>query len=121
MRRTRPRRGRVEFLSLPADPHAAFRERVDADRVAILDIAGVVRDSAGGARLDRPLARLEKLAHGLAGASGVFGYPGLSRSALRLERWIGRYGIGPAGPLSPRRKASVARLIDALLGEMPRD
>jgi len=68
------------------DPDGAFRDRLLADRAAILPLA-----DAG--RIDE----LAPLVHRLAGAAGTFGYAGIGDAAIELDEALrdGRSGTAP--------------------------
>ena len=88
------------------DPAAAFRSRARHDRAELLRIGARIGD---GAVPD--LAELERIAHGLAGAGGVFGHADLSSAALRIERLAERWRAEALAVLSPRRKSLLARAL----------
>lgn len=76
------------------DLRARFVARIAADRreIEALDARG----SAG---------RLRELAHGLAGAGGTFGFPGISAAAERLE-----VALDAGAPAAEPRAALIAAL-----------
>jgi HPt (histidine-containing phosphotransfer) domain-containing protein len=100
----------VRLLDLPDDPQAAFRVRAVADRGELLKLTQTIRAGIPPARTKHCLAAIEDIAHGLAGASGVFGFPDMGTVAARLERLAERYARLAPTPLDRRR---IARLIAA--------
>jgi len=105
-------------MALTEDPEAAFRVRMRQDRARILRLARRLRGQGAWTAIAPPLARLEQLAHGLAGVSGVFGHAGLGEAAGRVERLLERWRQEAPPCLSPRRRAllaaAIARLTAAL-------
>lgn len=109
---------RAQPTPLPADPDAAFRQRAARDRARLSRLAERVRHQGARPRMAKSLAEIEELAHGLAGAGGVFGYPSLSAAAARLERLTERWRQARLPALSPRRKSLLAGAIRSLIGEL---
>jgi HPt (histidine-containing phosphotransfer) domain-containing protein len=101
--------GPPDAAPLP-DPVQAFRERAARDRRRtdrlMAELTGLDR-----ARLAPPLAELESLAHGLAGAGGTFGFPALSETAARVERRLEGWRRAAADALTPRQIAGLRRLV----------
>ena len=64
---------------------SAFDERMAALRQRFLARAAADRAALIEARLNADRAAICRIAHGLAGAAGTFGYPELSAAALRVE------------------------------------
>jgi len=55
------------------------------------------------------------LAHALAGAGAMFGFPSVSTAAARVERLAERWRLDPPETFTPRRAALLAKAIDALV------
>jgi len=66
----------------------------------------------------RPLAELEHIAHGLAGAGGVFGHNAVSEAALRVERLAERWRTTAPTTLSLRRKSVLVRALRVLAASL---
>ena len=96
-----------------ADPAALFRTRARRDRVQILRLVELL-DGEGVA----VLAELERIAHGLAGAGGVFGHADVSEAAARVERLSERWRIADLATLSPRRKSLLAGAVRGLAARL---
>lgn len=101
---------------LAADPEAAFRTRAERDHKALTRLAAVLREPTTWRRAAPGLAEIERLAHKLAGAGGVFGFAALSDEAARLERLLERWRLRPPKEISRRRVAAFAQRLDAVLG-----
>lgn len=111
----RARRGRTP---LAADPEAAFRARAARDRQRLLRLAAALRQPVPWHRAAARLEEIERLAHGLAGAGGVFGFPAVSDDAVRLERLVERWRLEPPAEISRPRLAVFARRLAALLASL---
>jgi hypothetical protein len=103
---------------LAADPAGAFRARARRDRMQILRLAERLGALAEWAMVARPLAELEQIAHGLAGAGGVFGHTAVSEAALRVERLAERWRAAAPPTLSPRRKSLLVRSVRVLAASL---
>lgn len=114
----RPGARRAQPRPLPADPDAAFRQRAASDRARLSRLAERVRHQQAAPRFAKSLAEIEELAHGLAGAGGVFGYPSLSAAAARVERLTERWRQARLPALSPRRQSLLAKTLQSLIGEL---
>lgn len=66
------------------DPDGAFMQRLAGDRAALAALAPAL-DEAGD---DGALARIQLLAHRLAGAAGTFGHAEVGEAALDLEEGV---------------------------------
>jgi len=58
---------------------------------------------------------LEGLAHALAGAGAMFGFPFVSTAAARVERLAERWRLDPPETFTPRRVALLAKATDSLI------
>jgi HPt (histidine-containing phosphotransfer) domain-containing protein len=110
------RRARPESVRRPAiDPHAAFHARAQRDRRKLVRLAGQVERAASRRQMAAVLALIEGVAHGLAGASGVFGFTALGEHAAKLERLLERWRTLPLSGLSHRQLAAFRRRLQPLL------
>lgn len=110
-------RKRTRRRSLAQDPQAAFRARMRRDRRTLIELSSPLRGPMRWTRAAARLAAIEQLAHGLAGASGVFGFAALGQDAARLERLLERWRLRPPEEISPPRIAALLRrLIPVLEG-----
>lgn len=105
-------------MRLSGDPDAAFRRRVRRDRARILRLTERLERLQAWSRVARPLAELEQIAHGLAGAGGVFGHAAVSLAAARVERLAERWRVALPATLSPRRKSLLAEAVRDLLARL---
>jgi response regulator RpfG family c-di-GMP phosphodiesterase len=64
------------------DLRAGFLKRVERDAAALLEDRTVLK---GGSRLSSTLDRIKRIAHGLSGAGGIYGFPEISNAAADLE------------------------------------
>lgn len=124
MKRARP--GRARRPAIDADPEAAFRARAGRDRRKLVRLARQVEHATSPRRVLASLALVEGVAHGLAGASGVFGFTALGEDAAKLERLLERWRKRPPAGFSRRQLAAFRRrlqpLLDGLgLAERPSD
>jgi chemotaxis protein histidine kinase CheA len=110
----------LRFLELPDDPDAAFRVRAAADRTELTRLAQSLHGRNTISRDDDVLATLEELAHGLAGTGGVFGFPGVSTAAEKLERLAERQMRAKAAPLTPQQVTRLASSAAALIEQLNR-
>jgi hypothetical protein len=108
----------VRPARLAADPAGAFRARARRDRARILLLAERLRGPADWAMMMQPLAELQQIAHGLAGAGGVFGHGAVSETALRVERLAERWQRPAAAMPSPRRKSRLVQAVRALAASL---
>jgi HPt (histidine-containing phosphotransfer) domain-containing protein len=99
------------------DPVQAFRERASRDRDRTGRLMAALTDPSR-ARLAQPLAELEALAHGLAGAGGTFGFPALSETAARVERRLEGWRQAAPETLSGRQLAGLRRLVGRMIAEL---
>ena len=113
-------RPRLRTRPLPADPDAAFRARAERDRRAIARLVKALHQPVRWRQAAASLAEIERLAHKLAGAGGIFGFAALSEDAARLERLLERWRLRPPGELSARRIATFARRVDPVLAGLAR-
>ena len=65
-----------------------------------------------------PLQALESLAHALAGAGGMFGFPTVSSSAAKVERLAERWRLDPPETFTPRRIAHLVKTTDTLVAAL---
>ena len=73
----------VEPVRSPLDDlRAGFLQRVTRDAAALSKDRLVLRD---GSRLPSTLDRIKRIAHGLAGAAGIYGFAQVSEAAAALE------------------------------------
>lgn len=101
-----------------ADPHEAFRARVRRDRAKLLRLSAVLRRPIRWSRASSSLSAIEGLAHGLAGAGGIFGFAALGEDAARLERLLERWRLRPPAEISARRIAAFSRKLVPLLDHL---
>jgi HPt (histidine-containing phosphotransfer) domain-containing protein len=99
------------------DPVQAFRDRAIRDHDAARRLMAQL-SSVPVARLARPLAELEALAHGLAGAGGTFGFPALSETAARVERRLEGWRRAAPATLTARQIVGLRRLVALMLAEL---
>jgi len=109
---------RARQLSLPADPEAAFRARMQRDRQRLIELSATLRRPTAWTRAAGRLAAIEHLAHGLAGAGGVFGFADLGEDAARLERLLERWRKQPPAEISSRRIAALDRKLAPVLEQL---
>jgi len=114
------RGGRVRRRRLAVDPDAAFRARMRRDRHKLIELSSALRCPMPWTRAAARLAAIEQLAHGLAGASGVFGFAALGEDAARLERLVERWRIRPPAEISMHRVAALVRRLDPVLARLSR-
>jgi HPt (histidine-containing phosphotransfer) domain-containing protein len=69
------------------DPDGSFVHRLRNDRDLLTRLATDLWAVSKSIRSER-LAKIEELAHRLAGAAGTFGYAGVSAAALELESGV---------------------------------
>ena len=62
-----------------------FRGRMASERVALQNI---VSDLERGGPIDQSTEEVRRIAHGLAGAGGTFGFAGVSACAAALEEFV---------------------------------
>ena len=86
-----------------------FDARMGQLRARFLERATAEREQLAAALGAGDLASLERLAHGLSGSAGVFGFSQISRAAQQLEEWLTGGGGGDA---------DVERLCRDLLAEI---
>jgi len=108
----------VRGMRLTADPAGAFRARARRDRARILLLAERLGGLADWDAVAHPLAELEQIAHGLAGAGGVFGHDAVSEAALRVERLAERWRTTAPSTLSPRRRSVLVRAMLVLAASL---
>jgi HPt (histidine-containing phosphotransfer) domain-containing protein len=111
----RPAADRPQPLQLADDPVPAFRQRAHRDHGRVVRLAARLRNLSVWSHIARPLAELEDIAHGLAGASGVFGYPALGEAAAKVERLAERWRLEAPATLSPRRRVLLANATRSLI------
>jgi HPt (histidine-containing phosphotransfer) domain-containing protein len=111
LRRARPGSLRRKAL----DPHAAFHARAQRDRRKLARLAGQVERAASRRQMAAALALIEGVAHGLAGASGVFGFTALGEHAAKLERLLERWRTLPLSGLSHGQLAAFRGRLQPLL------
>jgi CheY-like chemotaxis protein/HPt (histidine-containing phosphotransfer) domain-containing protein len=70
---------------------SVFLKRVDDDTAALMGHRSALKDSKSAAVA---LARIKDIAHGLAGAGGIFGFPEISDAAASLEDAVKLNGSG---------------------------
>jgi HPt (histidine-containing phosphotransfer) domain-containing protein len=99
------------------DPVQAFRARAARDRARTDRLMARLADP-GRARVAEPLAELEALAHGLAGAGGTFGFPALSETAARVERRLEGWRRAAPATLTARQIAGLRRLVASMTDEL---
>lgn len=104
-----------QLSSQPADPGMAFRARMQRDRKTLIELSATLRRPTAWTRAASRLAAMEHVAHGLAGAGGVFGFMDLSEEAARLERLLERWRKQPPVEISPRRIAALDRKLAPVL------
>ena len=97
------------------DPHEAFRARVRRDRAKLIRLSAALRRPVRWRRVAASLSAIEGLAHGLAGASGIFGFATLGEDAGRLEQLLERWRLQPPAEISARRIAAFGRKLAPLL------
>lgn len=107
-------------VGLSTDPQAAFHARARRDRRTLVRLAAEVERQTVWHRAAAPLARMESVAHGLAGASGVFGFTSLGEDAARLERLLERWRVRPPAAMSDRRLVSLRQRLRPLLEKLAR-
>jgi HPt (histidine-containing phosphotransfer) domain-containing protein len=90
------------------------------DRRKLIALSSVLRRPMRWTRAAARLAAIEQLAHGLAGASGVFGFAALGEDAARLERLVERWRIRPPAEISMPRLAALVRRLDPVLERLSR-
>jgi HPt (histidine-containing phosphotransfer) domain-containing protein len=111
------RRGTTPGRDALPDPVQAFRDRAIRDHDAARRLMAQL-SSVPVARLARPLAELEALAHGLAGAGGTFGFPALSETAARVERRLEGWRRAAPATLTARQIVGLRRLVALMLAEL---
>jgi HPt (histidine-containing phosphotransfer) domain-containing protein len=111
------RRGTKPGRDALPDPVQAFRDRAIRDHDAARRLMAQL-SSVPVARLARPLAELEALAHGLAGAGGTFGFPALSETAARVERRLEGWRRAAPATLTARQIVGLRRLVALMLAEL---
>ncbi|HEX7007072.1 MAG TPA: Hpt domain-containing protein [Alphaproteobacteria bacterium] len=112
-----PAAGAMSDTAPLSDPVQAFRERAKRDR-ARTDRLMARLDGLRWRRAAQPLAELEALAHGLAGAGGTFGFPALSETAARLERRLEGWRRKAPTTLTARQIAGLRRLVERMAAEL---
>lgn len=110
---TPPRR--QHRLRSDVDPQAAFQARLRRDHRDLIRLSAQVRHTAPWRHVAAPLVAMEGLAHGLAGASGVFGFAALGEEAARLERLLERWRLRPPAEISRQRMVAFVRALAPLL------
>lgn len=113
---SRLQRGRT--LDPATDPDAAFRARARRDRRTLARLAARVERATGWRRAAASLALMERTAHGLAGASGVFGFVALGEDAAKLERLLERWRLRPPAAISDRRLALLRQRLRPLVDKL---
>jgi HPt (histidine-containing phosphotransfer) domain-containing protein len=111
-------KARARQNSLAVDPHAAFCARMRRDRRKLIELSSPLRGPMRWARAAARVAAIEQLAHGLAGAAGVFGFAALGEDAARLERQLERWRLHPPAVISRQRRAAFARNLAPLLARL---
>jgi len=111
------RQGTTPGPSALPDPVQAFRERAIRDRSKTHRLMAQLSDLTW-ARLAQPLAELEALAHGLAGAGGTFGFPELSETAARVERRLEGWRRAAPATLTARQIAGLRTLVASMVAEL---
>jgi len=104
-----------QLSSQPVDPDLAFRARMQRDRERLIELSATLRRPTAWPRAAGRLAAIEHVAHGLAGAGGVFGFTDLGEDAARLERLLERWRKQPPVEISPRRIAALDRRLAPVL------
>jgi HPt (histidine-containing phosphotransfer) domain-containing protein len=102
----------------PVDPIAEFLTRAARDRARIAELARLLRDAGPWPRVAAAHGELEKLAHGLAGSGGTFGFPSVSDTAERVERLAERRRLRPPARYTQRQAARLAGHVGALLAAL---
>jgi chemotaxis protein histidine kinase CheA len=101
----------------PSDLVQAFRARALRDERRILRIEALLRASTDRTQVSELLVSLEDIAHGLAGAGGVFGFDSVSEAALRVELQVERWRHGEM-EWTPRRRTLLTRTVGALVAAL---
>lgn len=115
MRRPRsPRRA----TRTSTDPIQAFRHRADRDRREIERALAQLDATVGGPPIAELLAEIEDVAHGLAGAGGVFGFSAVSKAALKVERQLERWRLDLQRQLTSNKRAALSRSIGSLVAAL---
>ncbi len=104
-----------QLASQPADPETAFRARMHRDLKTLIELSATLQRPTAWTRAAGRLAAIEHVAHGLAGAGGVFGFTDLSEDAARLERLLERWRKQPPAEISSHRIAALARKLAPVL------
>ena len=104
-----------QLSSQPADPEMAFRARMQRDFQTLIELSAALRRPTAWTRAAGRLAAIEHVAHGLAGAGGVFGFTDLSEDAARLERLLERWRKRPPAEISVQRIAALDRKLAPVL------
>ncbi len=100
------------------DPEAAFRARLRRDRAKLLRLSKALNGPCGWRKVAVPVAEMERVAHGLAGASGIFGFARLGDDAARLERLLERWRLRPPKQMSPQRLAAFRRRLVSVIEKL---
>lgn len=114
---TRRRRARRRIAT---DPEAAFRVRARRDRKDLVRLARPLEAATGWDQAAAAVATMERITHGLAGASGVFGFADVGEHAARLERLLERWRLRPPAAISRRQLATFRRRLVPLLDGLAR-
>jgi len=100
------------------DPLQAFRRRAGRDRRQIERALAQLDATVDWPRVAALLTLLENIAHGLAGAGGVFGFSAVSNVASKVERQVERWRIDSKMELSPRRRNALAKSVGLLVAAL---
>jgi HPt (histidine-containing phosphotransfer) domain-containing protein len=101
-----------------ADPEAAFRARLRRDRTTLIELSATFRQPTAWTRAAGRLAAIEHVAHGLAGAAGVFGFTDLGEDAARLERLLERWRKEPPAEISSQRITALGCKLAPILDKL---
>jgi HPt (histidine-containing phosphotransfer) domain-containing protein len=96
----------------------AFRVRASRDRRKIMLVEALLRKSVEWPRIFEFLTTLEDVAHGLAGAGGVFGFSAVSKTAAKVERQAERWRLDLKQELTARRRAALLRSVGSLVAAL---
>jgi HPt (histidine-containing phosphotransfer) domain-containing protein len=110
----------VTFADIIPEAAAAFAERLQRDGASIGVFATALAARARWEEIAEPLAGIEAITHGLAGAAGTFGYPELGDCAFRVEHLAERWRNDRAPILTRRRALLMGRRIAALMRALRR-
>jgi CheY-like chemotaxis protein len=110
-------RGFIPFQTVLAPAREHFLQRLDADARALLECRARLSEGSKAA-----LTRIGEIAHGLAGAGGIYGFAGISREAALLSEAADSALAGRAEPaaVEPALARLVHRIAPAAAADAPR-